>query len=171
MLEGNKVRLRPIEPWDVDKILEWENNSKNWRVSNTLVPFSKELITQYINSAQDIYATKQIRFIVTEVDSLSAIGSLDLFEFSPKHQRAGVGILIEEAYRGKGYALEALSLIDSYALEVVGIRNLFCNILQDNESSQALFEKAGYVEVGRKIKWFNDQVDWLDEIMYQKVLV
>lgn len=171
MLSGNKVRLRPIEPWDVDKILEWENNSKNWRVSNTLVPFSKELITQYINSAQDIFSVKQVRFIVTEMDSLNAIGSLDLFEFSPKHQRAGVGILIEEEYRGKGYASEALSLIDDYALNVVGIRNLFCNILQDNENSQALFEKAGYVEVGRKIKWFNDQVDWLDEIMYQKVLV
>jgi diamine N-acetyltransferase len=171
MLKGSKIRLRPIEPWDIDKILEWENNHKNWRVSNTLVPFSKELITQYVNSAQDIYSTKQIRLIITNQDDLSAIGSVDLFEFSPKHQRAGVGILVEEEHRGKGYALEALQLIDEYALTVVGIRNLFCNILEDNVESQRLFEKAGYVEVGRKIKWFNDQVDWLDEIMYQKVLV
>ena len=171
MLEGNKIKLRPIEPWDVDKILEWENNHKNWRVSNTLVPFSKELIMQYINSAQDIYSVKQVRFIITQVDDLVPIGSIDIFEFDAKHQRAGVGILIEEAHRGKGDALEALSLLDEYALNVVGIRNLFCNILEDNTQSQALFTKAGYVEVGRKINWFNDQIDWLDEIMYQKVLV
>ena len=171
MLIGKKVRLRPLEPWDVDKVLEWENNHKNWRVSNTLVPFSKELIAQYIQNAQDIFAVKQARFIISQVDDLSAIGSLDLFEFAPLHQRAGVGILIEEEHRGKGYAFEALSLIDDYALNVVGIRNLFCNILEDNVESQALFEKSGYVEVGRKIKWFNDHVDWLDEIMYQKVLV
>ena len=171
MLKGKKVSLRPIEPWDVDKILEWENNHKNWRVSNTLVPFSKELITQYINSAQDIYAVKQIRFIITQTDNLSPIGSLDLFEFSPRHQRAGVGILIDEEHRGKGYAAEALTLLEDYALNTVGIRNLFCNILEDNKESQSLFEKVGYVEVGRKINWFNDHIDWLDEIMYQKVLV
>lgn len=171
MLVGNKVRLRPIEPWDVDKILDWENNHKNWRVSNTLVPFSKELIMQYINNAQDIYAVKQARFIITQIDDLKAIGSIDLFEFAPMHQRAGVGILVEEEHRGKGYATEALSLIDDYALNVVGIRNLFCNILEDNHGSISLFEKSGYVEVGRKIKWYNDQVDWLDEIMYQKALL
>ncbi|MCB9222826.1 MAG: GNAT family protein [Crocinitomicaceae bacterium] len=171
MLKGNKIRLRAIEPWDVDKILEWENDYKNWRVSNTLVPFSKDLITQYVNSAQDIYAVKQVRFIITLVDELTPIGSLDIFDFSPRHQRAGVGILVEEGHRGKGYALEALSLLDEYALNVIGIRNLYCNILEDNKKSQQLFEKAGYVQVGRKIKWFNDHIDWYDELMYQKVLV
>lgn len=171
MLEGNNIRLRALEPWDIDKILEWENNHKNWRVSNTLVPFSKELITQYVNSSQDIYAVKQVRFIITTKDNLAPIGSVDLFDFDPKHQRAGVGILIEKEFRGKGFALEALSLLDDYCLNVIGIRNLFCNILEDNEGSQSLFEKAGYVQVGRKINWFNDHIDWLDEIMYQKVLV
>ena len=171
MLKGKRIGLRPLEPWDVDKLLEWENDHKNWRVSNTLVPFSKELITRYIENAQDIFAAKQIRFIICEGNSLNAIGSLDLFEFDPLHQRAGVGILIEEGHRGKGYALQALELVEEYALNVVGIRNLYCNILEDNTESQRLFEKAGYVEVGRKIKWFNDQVDWLDELMYQKVLV
>ena len=171
MLKGNKIRLRAIEPWDVDKLLQWENDHRNWRVSGTMVPFSRELITQYVNSAQDIYAVKQVRFIITILDDLTPIGSVDLFDFSPKHQHAGVGILVEEEHRGKGYALEALNLIDEYALNVIGIRNLYCNILEDNKSSQRLFERAGYVEIGRKVKWFNDQIDWLDEIMYQKVLV
>lgn len=171
MLKGNNIQLRPVEPWDVDKLLEWENDQRNWRISNTMVPFSKELIMRYIENAQDIYAAQQVRFIITELDSLSPIGALDLFDFSPRHQRAGVGILIDEGSRGKGYAFEALGLVEEYALNVVGIRNLFCNILEDNEQSQRLFEKAGYIQVGRKVNWFNDHVDWLDELMYQKVLV
>lgn len=171
MLKGEKVRLRPVEPWDVDKLLEWENDHKHWRVSNTLVPFSKEVIMRYIENAQDIFAVKQVRFIITEMNSLNAIGSLDLFDFEPLHQRAGVGILIEEGHRGQGYAIEALQLIEEYALNTVGVRNLYCNILEDNVQSQKLFEKAGYVQVGRKVKWFNDQIDWLDELMYQKQLV
>jgi diamine N-acetyltransferase len=171
MLSGSQIKLRALEPWDVDKLLEWENDHKHWRVSNTLVPFSKDVIMKYIENAQDIFSSKQVRFIITMSENLTAIGSLDLFEFEPLHQRAGIGILLEENQRGKGYALEALGLLEEYALNVVGIRNLYCNILEDNVESQRLFEKAGYVEVGRKVKWFNDQVDWLDELMYQKVLV
>ncbi|MEX1001873.1 MAG: GNAT family N-acetyltransferase [Crocinitomicaceae bacterium] len=171
MLKGKKVTLRAVEPWDLDKLLEWENDQKNWRVSNTLVPFSKEIMSRYIENAQDIYALKQVRFVITEVTNLSAIGTIDLFDFEPKHQRAGVGILIDEEHRGRGYAYEALSLIEDYALNVVGIRNLYCNILEDNEESQRLFEKVGYVQVGRKINWHNALIDWLDELMYQKVLV
>lgn len=171
MLNGKRIRLRPVEPWDVDKLLEWENDHKHWRVSNTLVPFSKDVIMRYIENAQDIFAVKQVRFIITLSDSLNAIGSLDLFDFSPLHQRAGVGILVEEGERGNGYALEALELVEEYALNTVGIRNLYCNILEDNIQSQRLFEKAGYVQIGRKVKWFNDQIDWLDELMYQKQLV
>ena len=171
MLKGDKIRLRPVEPWDVDKLLEWENNHKNWRVSNTLVPFSKDIIMKYIENAQDIFTVKQVRLIISELDSMNAIGSLDLFEFEPLHQRAGVGIMLEEGYRGKGYALEALKLVEEYVLNTIGIRNLYCNILEDNVESLKLFQKAGYVQVGRKIKWFNDRVDWLDELMFQKQLV
>lgn len=171
MIRGEKIDLRPIEPWDADKILEWENDQDNWRVSNTIVPFSKELIVQYVNSAQDIYEVKQIRFIISEKETREAVGTIDLFDFDPRHQRAGVGILIDKSFRGKGYALEALTLIEEFALNSVGIRNLFCNILEDNEVSIALFEKAGYVQIGHKIKWFNAVVDWLDEYMYQKQLV
>ncbi|UKN01849.1 GNAT family N-acetyltransferase [Paracrocinitomix mangrovi] len=171
MLSGNKIRLRAVEPWDVDKILEWENDRKNWRVSNTMVPFSKELIMRYIENAQDIYTAKQIRLIMTLQDKLTAVGAIDLFDYEPHHQRAGVGILVEKEYRAQGFASEALEIIEEYALNVIGIRNLYCNILEDNEQSIRLFEKAGYVQVGRKIKWFNDHIDWLDELMYQKVLV
>lgn len=171
MLNGDKINLRPVEPWDIDKLLEWENDHKNWRVSNTLVPFSKEQISRYIDNAQDLFSMRQVRFIITSTDNLNPIGSIDLFDYEPFHQRAGIGILVEEKHRGLGFASEALSLMEEYALNIIGIRNIYCNILENNTESQSLFEKSGYVQVGRKIKWFNDHIDWLDEIMYQKSLV
>ena len=55
MLKGQNIYLRTIEPSDAQLMLKWENNSENWAVSNTLVPFSEHLILQYVNSAQDIF--------------------------------------------------------------------------------------------------------------------
>ncbi len=171
MLRGSKVHLRTIEPADADLLLAWENDPSNWKVSNTLVPFSKELIKQYVNTAQDIYSVKQIRFIICKNDDDQEVGAVDLFDFDPKHQRAGIGILIHSDSQNNGYAHEALSLIENYALQQVGIRNLYCNILEDNPKSIALFEKSKFIKIGHKSNWFNDKGAWLDELMYQKELL
>lgn len=171
MFKGEKVHLRTIEPWDADRIHAWENDTENWRVSNTLVPFSKHLIEQYVNSSQDIFTFRQLRLMIALNDSQDTIGAVDLFEFDPRHQRAGVGILIEPEFRGKGVATEALQLLEEYVLNVLGIRNLYCNILEDNESSMKLFEKCGYQMIGKKKNWFSDNGVWLDEFMFQKELV
>jgi diamine N-acetyltransferase len=167
ILKSNKIFLRAVEPTDLEILLSWENNPEFWRVSNTLTPFSKELLAQYVSAAQDIYAVKQIRLMIGEVESGETVGAVDLFDFEPRHQRAGVGILIDEKFRKKGCASDALNLTKEYALNVVGIRNLFANILTDNNASIALFEKAGFEKVGHRKNWFNDGKNWIDELMYQ----
>jgi len=171
MLKGTKVFLRTLEPTDSELLLDWENDPSNWKVSNTMVPFSKELIYQYVHSAQDIYAVKQVRFIVCCCEDEREVGAVDLFDFDPKHQRAGVGILIRGEEQSKGFAAEALQLVEDYALNHVGIRNLYCNILEDNDRSIALFEKQRFIKVGHKSNWFNHGGRWLDEFLYQKELV
>ena len=138
MLKSSKIFLRAVEPSDLEILLAWENNPEFWRFSSTLTPFSKELLEQYVFAAQDIYAVKQIRLMIGENESGATIGAVDLFEFDPRHQRAGIGILIDENFRKKGCALDALLLIKNYALNVVGMRNLFASIRADNTASIAL---------------------------------
>ena len=171
MFKGENVFLRTIEPWDADRIMEWENDTRHWRESNTLVPFSRHLIEEYVNAAQDIFSFRQLRLMVVLNDTKETIGAVDLFEFEPLHQRAGIGILIDSNYRGKGYAKESLQLLLDYVLNVLGIRNVYCNVLEDNKGSIALFEKNGFTRVGEKKKWHNANGTWLDEYMYQKQLV
>ena len=96
MLKGENIRLRTIEPNDIDVLLAWENNTKNWRVSNTFVPFSRKLMEEYIFSAQDIFSNKQIRFIIEDLKTKESLGCVDLFDYDPFHLRAGVGVLIDE---------------------------------------------------------------------------
>lgn len=171
MLKGDKIFLRTLEPSDADILLEWENNTENWRVSNTRVPFSRHLIEQYVNSAQDILTVRQIRFMICLPDSGKAVGSVDLFDYEPLHQRLGVGILVDKDYRNQGIGEDALHLVTQYALNGIGIRNLYCSILGDNPASRKLFEKSGFVETGCRKDWFNDNGHWIDEYLYQKQLV
>ena len=86
MLEGINLKLRALEPSDVDLLYEWENNEKLWHLSNVITPFSRFAMEQYIlNSHQDIYTTKQLRLMIDKKDpnQNNPIGSIDLFDFDP----------------------------------------------------------------------------------------
>ena len=170
MLKGQNIYLRKIEPNDAQLMLKWENNSENWAVSNTLVPFSEHLILQYVNSAQDIFETKQLRFIICVTDTDKPIGTIDLFEYDPLNQRAGLGVLIDEvSERNKGYANEALKLMIRYSWDRLNLHGLFCNIFESNEHSIKLFQKNGFVQTGIKKDWALIKKNWENELFFQLI--
>jgi len=93
-LKYGKISLRPLEPEDLDLLYIWENDVNIWKVSNTLAPFSRYILKQYIEeSYKDIYESKQLRLIIQDEQGIP-VGAVDLFDFDPYHARAGVGILI-----------------------------------------------------------------------------
>ena len=78
ILSNGNVLLRAVEPEDADVIFEWENNTDNWSVSNTLVPFSYHTITQYaLNASQDIFEARQLRLIIVDIASNAVVGAVD----------------------------------------------------------------------------------------------
>ena len=166
---GQNIILRALEPSDIDLLYQWENDQSLWQLSNTVAPFSKFILEQYLlNSHQDIFTAKQLRLIIALKDSTS-IGCIDLFEFDPNHKRAGIGILINDEYRNKGYASEAIDLLIKYAFETLELHQLFCNIASDNESSLNLFQKHHFKIVGLKKDWIRINQQWVDEYLLQLV--
>ena len=140
-LSGENLLLRAPEPEDLDLLYLWENDPDVWHVSNTLTPFSRFTLKNYIeNSHLDIYEAKQLRLMIELRDSITTIGTIDLFDFDPYHNRAGIGILIGDVnQRGKGYAAEALDLVIDYCFGHLNFHQLYCGIGADNLSSVKLF--------------------------------
>ena len=168
MLKGEYIFLRAVEPEDASKMLIWENNPENWRVSGTEAPFSLHGILEYINSIHNFRQSGELRLIICLQETKEAIGTLDLFEANFKHGRAGIGILLaEKEYRNKGYAKESLELLKEYAFHFIGFHTIFANILEDNEESIRLFESAGFECVGIKKDWFLEKNHRINERMYQ----
>lgn len=168
-IEGRICRLRALEPSDLDAMYGWENDIAVWRVSGTLAPFSRHMLSRLIEEQQfDIYATRQLRLVV-ESHSGEVVGAVDLFEFDPQNLRTGVGIIIDPAFRRKGYALDALSTVEWYAREVLHLKQLWCSVTEDNLASQQLFTRAGYTECGRRKEWILTPDGALDELLYQRV--
>lgn len=172
-IEKQFLSLRALEFQDIDLIFEWENDQELWIISNTLTPFSRYHLEQYIlNSSNDIYTDRQLRLMVSlnrEGLEKKTIGCIDLFDFEPHHRRAGVGIMIGKEYRNRGFALQSLELLIDYAFNTLSLHQLYCNVSENNEASMALFKKAGFELIGVKRDWVLNQGKYQNEVMLQKI--
>jgi len=166
------ITLRAVEPDDIDLLYNWENDTDNWKVSNTITPFSKYYLEQYIlNTQNDIYTEKQLRLMIElkESNKLHIIGSVDLFEFDPVNKKAGIGILISKEFRNKGFATKVLNILIDYCFKTLDLHQLFCNILEDNNESVKLFANSGFEIVGLKKDWIKYENKWLNEYLLQLI--
>lgn len=170
-LTGNTIQLRALEPEDLEFIYRLENDEEIWEVSNTQTPYSRFLIRQYLENAhQDIYEAKQLRLAICKKDSFDAIGLIDLFDFDPVNQRAGVGIIISEtADRNKGTGSEALQLLIGYAFNTLQLHQLYANIDGSNVASVRLFTNFGFTLAGLKKDWIKRNNKYHDEGFYQLI--
>ena len=169
-IEGNLCRLRALEPEDLDAMYGWENDTDSWRVSGTVAPFSRHVLSRLIDEQQfDIYATRQMRLVIESLDG-SAVGAVDMFEFDPQNLRAGVGIIVAPPYRKQGFALDALQTLERYVRDVLRMHQLWCSVGADNEASLALFKKVGYAECGCRKEWILTPNGAIDEVLMQKIL-
>lgn len=170
-LQGDTVYLRALEPEDLEFVYGIENNEEVWEVSNTQAPYSRFLIRQYLENAhQDIYEAKQLRLAICRKGSLEALGLIDLFDFDPANQRAGVGIIINSTQdRNKGIGKEALGLLINYAFTHLQLHQLYANIDAGNRASVALFTTFGFQLAGVKKDWNKRNNQYKDEAVYQLI--
>lgn len=167
-LKLNDITLRVPEPEDVDILCQWENDSANWAISQTIIPFSRKIMKDYAGGVHDLMAQKQVRFMIVRRKEI--VGSVDLFDYDPINSRAGIGILIDRSYRRQGIAGSVLQIIESYARDILFLRNLFANIQASSPDSIELFEKAGYRKSGVRKNWYRTPDGWTDEYNYILVI-
>ena len=169
-LQGNLVKLRALEPEDLEFLFQIENDESFWEISHTQTPFSKYVLKQYLENAHlDIFETKQLRLIIEENSSEKKVGMIDLFDFNPQHKRAGIGILIHPDFQQKGFASESLSLLIQYSFLHLQLHQLYANIMSDNDKSLLLFEKHSFKKVGTKKEWIFSDGKMKDEILFQLI--
>ena len=166
--DGN-ISIRIAEPEDAPQIYRWENDRSLWRVSETTCPVSLFQIEQFLLGNGDLNANLQQRLMVELEHDGITIGSIDLFDYDPVNSRIGIGVLIEEEYRGRGFATAAVKLCLEYLFNNLMLHQVHCLVDETNKESQRLFERLGFEERGRRHDWIKTPKGYLDVVFYQKI--
>lgn len=170
LLENEQIILRSLEQGDLDLLFSIENDSRFWEVSNTLTPYSRDILSLYLKNAhQDLYEAKQLRLVIARKVDMEIVGLIDLFDFNPQHERAGIGILILHKFHRQGYAEKALKLFLIYIFQHLDLKQVYANIPMDNKSSLDLFKKLHFKEIGVKKNWIKTKGSFKDVLMLQNL--
>ena len=169
-LTGSLVRLRAVEPEDLEVLYSLENDPMLWDVTNFNVPYSRYAIKRYIVDCQnDLYIDRQLRLMIELVADGRVAGTIDLVDFSPRHAHCEVGISLLTEFRGYGYARQALMLLCDYAFHFLQLHQLVAYIDTDNTASEILFVSCGFKRCGLLKEWWNSGSGFKDVLMMQRL--
>jgi len=168
MLKSDTLKLRAVEPEDLDLMYLIENDTELWPCGQSTVPFSHYALKQYIaESSNDFFHDRQLRLVIEKADGVS-VGFVDLQNYNPLHHRAEVGIVVVPEQQRQGHATEALRLLASYVSVHLGIHQLYALVPENNTASVALFKKCGYKRTATLQDWLNTPTGWQSVVLFQK---
>ncbi len=163
--------LRALEPDDVDALFRWENEDSMRQYGLDRAPVSRQLLVDYVtNYNPNIFSAGQLRLIVEEMDTKQPIGALDLYEVDSINRRAAVGIVIDEAYRGKGFGKRSMIKLIRFCHAHFGLHQLWAVVSVKNTVSARLFESVGFKTSGRLRSWVRIGETYEDALIYQLIL-
>lgn len=172
MLSSDSITLRAVEPSDADFMYAIENDTVCWRYGENVAPLSRKILREYaLTYDANPFSAGQLRLIITETGTGIQVGVIDLYEISRMHGRAFIGIYIMPDFREKGYAEEALRLLERYSVKVLRLRMLAARIESSNLPSLALFEARHFNCVAVIPDWFiSDEGELSSLHVYTKYL-
>lgn len=164
------VSLRALEPEDLECLYEIENDMSLWNFGVTNVPYSKNVILDYITqSTGDIYTDKQVR-LMAENNKGEVVGIVDLMDFSPKHNRAELGLVVKDEYRGMGYAASILAKVIEYAKNTIHLHQIYAFVPENNKSCVKLMQVSGFQWTMLIEEWLFDGDNYKNAIFFQRFL-
>lgn len=168
-LKNDNISLRTAEPYDAETIYRWENDRNSWRVSETLAPYSMHQIEQFLLNNNDLTSEKQLRMMIERNDDKTPVGCIDIYDYDQFNERAGIGILIDENFRKRGFARQAIEILIDYCFNTLILNQIYILTFSDNTESVRLFESVGFQRCGLRKQWLKTPCGFTDQLEYQLI--
>jgi len=143
-LTGDGISLREWRDEDLDDLVELLDEPDIARWTPMPSPFDLEAGVAYLKRARQSRANGQRIQLAITVDGTRPVGEMLLFGVDAGLREAELGYLVGAAYRRRGLASSALSLLSGYALSTLSLTRLLLRIDPANTASCAVARRCGY---------------------------
>jgi len=169
MIQTDKTLLRSPMPEDREFLLTTRNNITLQAMLMTRArPNTISKIDFWLKQKlSDEYA---VFFIIADATCNFPVGFIQLVNMDFINRKCELGICIDEQYHGKGYAVDALNLLEAYAKEVFNIHKILLSVLAKNNRAIQFYEKMMYRSVGILEENFYMNNEFHNVLLMEKII-
>ena len=154
LFRTERMRLRAVEPEDLDFFYQLENDATMWSYTHSTVPYSRFALRRYLEQSENNFFTDGTLPLVMELNDGTRIGTVDLYGYMPIHKRVELGLVVQSQWRRQGYGQEALGLTAEYVRMRLLLHQIYAHVSESNIAARALFQRAGFKEVAILPDWY-----------------
>jgi RimJ/RimL family protein N-acetyltransferase len=149
-LAGDVVLLRPWREADVPGIVLAFSDPVMQRFSWRTTPYTETDAREYFAEQEEVRLRGEgLNFALVEPrDQDVVLGDVCLYEVRLDQGCAAVGYWLAPGARGRGLATHAVRLLAQWAFAELGLARLELTCGPDNEASQRVAERCGFVREG-----------------------
>lgn len=168
VIETSRLILRPVSIDDVDDMFEYASDPETVEQVTFYAHDSKETT---LNSIKDIFITRPERgnpeaFAIVLKATGKMLGTCDFFK-GYGQDTYEMGYILNKKYWRQGIAFEAAQAVLNYAFNGFGVRRMMVRHLSENNKSEGLIRKLGFVYEGELRQFLkNKQGTYSDVKMY-----
>lgn len=140
MMTNVDIKLRAIEPHDIDKLFEWRNHPDVRSKSFNTDPVNRVEHEKWFNAKINDPDT----MIYVAYCGKNDIGSI---RFENKGDAVKVSVMLNPSFVGKGFGAEIIRLaVEKFLSGKKSNKGIIAEIKKDNIASIKAFQKAGFKE-------------------------
>jgi RimJ/RimL family protein N-acetyltransferase len=165
--QGERVRLRGVEPDDWEAFARWDGDSEMARLSHHIeFPRSQEGTRKF--AAEAALAQPKDHAYRWLIETLAGIpvGTINTHSCEPRHGTFSYGLAIAREHRRKGYAAEAIRLVLAYYFRELRYQKVTARVYAFNAASIRLHEKLGFQLEGRLRRMIYTDGAYHDELIF-----
>jgi RimJ/RimL family protein N-acetyltransferase len=149
IFEGQRVRLRAVEPSDIDVYRLWAHDSEAARAEDAIpFPAGEAEVRGWVEREAARREDEMFFFVIETLDK-QVVGRINSHSVEPRQGTFMFALVILEEHRRKGYAAEAIWLLLRYYFEERRYQKCTSMVYAFNEPSIRLHERLGFQLEGR----------------------
>lgn len=153
-IEGNRVRLRPIELEnileDAQNVVSWANNPEVREALRFYSFFQGSLtLNRQLYFFYRMIESKNDQVFIVETKSGEFLGTCGLHDIDRFNNNLRFGIIIfNKNYLRKGYGKEILNLLLRFSFENLGMNKVYLTPRTDNKLAIYIYKRLGFKKEG-----------------------
>lgn len=163
VLTTPRLRLVPLGPEHLDDVWAGLHDEESMRLTGTRGRFTREAVAAHL--ARVTTADDRADWAVTRADDGRYLGEVVLNDLDDDDASMNVRIALVPGMPGRGYGTEAMSAVLDHAFGPVGLHRVELEVYAFNPRARRSYEKAGFVEEGRRRDALHWEGAWVDAVV------